>query len=401
MAVDLIKPDDDDEQETSPRVVELVPVDDVDDELVDDEGAADTSRLRAWYGRAVEEVRHVEADGPVPSAFTLPSLRPFLVDRGGLVAVKTGSVVIVRWAWTMTRRGWVLVVEAVRKGRGRAKARPVTAAADKADDGEQAEGGKAPKAPAKGQAKKKAAKGGKKKPPPPARKGVTVDTVLGGLVFAGMGAMFLVNNVLPGIGGAFLAAGDWVLEHPAALLRGVGLFLIVFVPAAWVVGGVVARQDHEAEDHDGGEAEGDEETESPEDHEDGQGSGETEADSDSGEVAEISPEQEAEQARIRVYNWVRSHMSGDRNVHLRELLIDAQKQPGGEGLTMAQLRAALDAHQIPIRPSVKAPASDHNGAARNRPGVHRHDVPQGVTPLPTPGSNLIRLLPAYQASDQQ
>lgn len=67
---------------------------------------------------------------------------------------------------------------------------------------------------------------------------------------------------------------------------------------------------------------------------------------------------------------------------------------------MADLRAHLEAHGITIRPGVKAPASDHDGDTCNRPGVHRNDLPQTFTPLPTQGSNLIRLLPTYQASDQ-
>ncbi|BFO23022.1 hypothetical protein SHKM778_94100 (plasmid) [Streptomyces sp. KM77-8] len=68
---------------------------------------------------------------------------------------------------------------------------------------------------------------------------------------------------------------------------------------------------------------------------------------------------------------------------------------------IGRVRALLATHQIPVRDGVKAPASDKNGATRNRPGVHSADLPQGFTPLPAQGSNLVRLLPVGHPSDLQ
>ena len=52
---------------------------------------------------------------------------------------------------------------------------------------------------------------------------------------------------------------------------------------------------------------------------------------------------------------------------------------------MAQVRAALEAHGIPVRDGVKAPASDKEGATRNRPGVHSATFPRPSLPYPPKG----------------
>ncbi|MFE2498852.1 hypothetical protein [Streptomyces scopuliridis] len=390
MAVNLVKPDPDDDGLAD--VVELVAVDDLPD---DGEGAAaQPSRLRVRWGQVLRDAER-NADTPRSRFMTRPELGAYsFFNRGVLVAVKTGTGVIFRGAWTLIRRGWVIVADYARKARGKgAKASPP---AEEGTGGEtQAKDGK----PAI--AKKEE---GKKKPPPKQARSGTVDVVLGGLLVAGMGAMFVIRTVVPTIAGMVADTAAWVSAHPLTVFRGIGLAVIIFVPIAWIVGGVVgAHEDHHDGDHDGGAADVAVEAESPEDHEEGQGSGEAEAESDGGEVVERSPEDDAEQVRIRVYEWVRESITTLGNgtaVHLRELLISVRKQKGGEGVTMADLRAHLGAQDIPVRDGVKAPASDRDGATCNRPGVHRVDLPQGVTPLPAPGSNLIRLLPTYQASDQ-
>jgi hypothetical protein len=218
------------------------------------------------------------------------------------------------------------------------------------------------------------------------------------------------------------------VDHPLNVARGGAGVVIIFMVITWTVGGVVGvLADHE-EDQDKEVPQGASEAESPEDQEEGQGSGAMEADSAGGEVAVLSPEEQAERERIWVYEWVRESIKKPTGsgvaVHLRELWLSLQKedgavpttaeerallvremwlslQEGGAVPTMAEVRALLEGHQITIRDGVKAPASDKNGAIRNRPGVHSADLPQSFTPLPTQGSNLIRLLPTYQAPDQQ
>ncbi|MFJ5804035.1 hypothetical protein [Streptomyces decoyicus] len=392
MAVNLIKPDPGEDDEGLADAVELVAVDD----LVDDEGvAAQPSRLRAWWGQVLEDAE--PSAGPRPRFMTGPELGAYSVfNRVGLANVKTGTVVIFRGTWTLTRRGWVFVMGAARKAKG-VKAAPAPAAAgDTGDDAKT-------KALAKERGRKLAAK---KKGV--AKKADTGNVIVAGVLIAGMGVMFVTKTVVPAVVSLAADAASWVADHPLDAARGTGAVMIAFVVIAWIVGGVVGvpdhhQEDHRGEDHDGGRDGETAEAESPEDHEEGQGSGEVEVESDGGEVALLSPEEQAEQERIRVYEWVRDSIKKPTGsgtaVHLRELWVSLQKE-GGAGPSMADVRALLEGHQITIRDGVKAPASDKDGDTRNRPGVHSEDLPQSFTPLPTQGSNLIRLLPTYQASDQ-
>ncbi|BFO23024.1 hypothetical protein SHKM778_94120 (plasmid) [Streptomyces sp. KM77-8] len=126
MAVDLVKPDPGDEDEGV--------ADDV--ELVDGEGVAaeQPSRLRAWWGQIIESLESEADASRVPGrAMTRPDLSEYhAFDRAGLVAVRAGAVIILRATWTLTRRGWVLVIGQVRKGRG-AKSAPKAAAGGAAE----------------------------------------------------------------------------------------------------------------------------------------------------------------------------------------------------------------------------------------------------------------------------
>ncbi|WP_336052129.1 hypothetical protein [Streptomyces sp. CA2R101] len=398
MAVNLIKPDPGEDDEGLADVVELVAVDD----LVDDEGVtAQPSRLRAWWGQVLEDAE--PSAGPRPRFMTGPELGAYSVfNRAGLANVKTGTVVIFRGTWALTRRGWVFAKGAARKTKG-AKAAPAPAAAgDTGDDAKTKapaqERGRKPTAKKKGAAKKKT----------PAKKADTGNVIVAGVLIAGMSVMFVTKTVIPAVVGLVSDTASWVADHPLDAARGTGVVVIVFVMIAWIVGGIAGapddhEEDHHSEDHDRGAVGEAAEAESPEDHEEGQGSGEVEVESDGGEVAVLSPEEQAERERIRVYEWVRESIKKPTGsgtaVHLRELWVSLQKE-GGAGPSMADVRALLEGHQIPIRDGVKAPASDKDGATRNRPGVHCEDLPQSFTPLPTQGSNLIRLLPTYQASDQ-
>ncbi|MFI5864690.1 hypothetical protein [Streptomyces sp. NPDC051546] len=397
MAVNLVKPDPD-ENEGLADVVELVTLE---NRAEDDEGvAAPPSRLRAWWGQVLDDADR-DAGVPRPRFMTRPELGAHhFFNRAGLATMKTGTVVIFRATWALTRRGWVLLLGQVRRRKG-AKSAPAPAATG------ETEGAAETKAPAKGRGRKPAAKKkGAKKKPATASKSSTGDLLLGGALIVGMGVMFVTKTVFPMIGTFVADATSWVVDHPLDVARGGGVMVISFMVIAWIVGGVVGvPEDHEhEEDQDRGVHEEGPETESPEDLEEGQGSGEVEADSAGGEETSLSPEEQAEQERIRVYDWVRGSIKKPTGsgvaVHLRELWVSLQKE-GGVGPSMAEVRALLEGHQITIRDGVKAPASDKDGAIRNRPGVHSEDLPQSFTPLPTQGSNLIRLLPTYQAPDLQ
>lgn len=389
MAVNLVKSDPGDEGKSL--------ADDV--ELVDDEGvtAEQPSRPRAWWGQIFESLEnHADAPRAPGRAVTRPDLSAYhAFDRAGLVAVRAGSGIILSATWTLTRRGWVLVIGRVRKGKG-AKSAPKAAAGGEAERSAKPKrrGGKSP-------AKKSA--GGKKAP---AKSGTsTGDLLIGGAVLIGMGAMFVVNTAVPAVGKLATAVWNWVLDHPVELIRGASGCVIIFVVIAWIVGAVArAHEDHEKEDREESADGGVTETEPLEDHEQDQGSGEAEPDSSGGEVAELSPEEAAAEERIRVYAWVRESIRTRGNgtaVHLRELALGRLPEGGDMRSEIGRVRALLAAHQIPVRDGVKAPASDKDGATRNRPGVHSADLPQGFTPLPAQGSNLVRLLPVGQPSDLQ
>ncbi|MEU6290333.1 hypothetical protein [Streptomyces sp. NPDC046988] len=399
MAVNLVKPDPGDDHEDLADVVGLVPVEDLEES---DEGVvAQPSRLRAWWGQLLEDAAH-DAEGPRPRFMTRPELGTHhFFNRAGLATMRTGAVVIFRGTWTLTRRGWVLVLRQVPKGKA-AKSPPAQAATGKTGEAAQA------KAPAKRQGRKPAAKKkGAKKKTATTTKSSTGDLVIGGALIIGMGVMFVTKTVFPMIGALMSDAASWVASHPLDIARGSGGAVIIFMVIAWIVGGVVTvpAEHDDREDQGRGAHEGDPEAESPEDQEKGQGSDEeVEADSTGGEVAVLSPEELAERERVRVYEWVRESIKKPTGsgvaVHLRELWLSLQKE-GEASPSMADVRALLEGHEITIRDGVKAPASDKGGASRNRPGVHSDDLPQSFTPLSTPGSNLIRLLPTYQASDLQ
>ncbi|MFF6852769.1 hypothetical protein [Streptomyces antimycoticus] len=390
MAVNLVKPNPSDDDPS--EAVELVAVDD----LMDEDGGvtAQPSRLRAWWDQLLEDAER-SANAPRTRFVTRPELGSYNVfTAASLATVKTGTVVIFRGTWTLIRRARLIVLGYVRKAKG-AKPPPTPAAPEETGDDAKAKGA------AKGRGGKSAAakKKGRKKKPPTKNSG-TGDVIVGGLLIAGMGVLFLTRTVVPALAALATDTATWVADHPLDVARGTGAVVIVFVVIAWIVGGVVGVR----EDHDRGADEEAAEAESPEDHEGDQGSGEVETGPEDGAMVEPSPADEADEARIRVYEWVRQSIDSignGRAVHLRELLLSIQKEEGGEKTTMAELRAGLEGHDITIRDGVKAPASDHAGATRNRPGVHRDDLPQGFTPLPAQGTNLIRLLPTYQASDQQ
>lgn len=411
MAVELIKPDPADEPDdtTAGAVAEVIELALVDDQV--DEGAADTSRPRALLDLALREFRQAldeRHDPPAreqsraPRALAAPSvwsLRHYVFHLGGFRAVGVGSVII----W---RKG-----QAVRGKAAKAKlpaAKPPTANGQAAAAPKGKGKGKAAKqaAPAKGKGKaaKKAApakgkgKAAKKAAPPaaPSRQGMTFQGAI-----AGVGAAGLVMTA--------------VAKEIKIVSVVVIILVAIWIPVAWLVGGfaLTAKPRQDGIDDVGEQDQGDVDDDAGEQDEDGEvadaadAPGETgdQAAVDGGEVVDEAAARDA--ARVRTYAWVRAQIAAGngRAVHLRTLCWTAQKEAGGEGLSMADVRAGLEGHGVTIRPQVKALCPDDPkvpaGVEKNRPGVHRDDLPQGYTPAETAGSTLIRLLPDLQGSDLQ
>ncbi|MEV7157124.1 hypothetical protein AB0N77_21245 [Streptomyces misionensis] len=305
-----------------------------------------------------------ESEELVGRALAFPDLRPYVVVKGGRKALVRGTVVIIRWAY------------GVSTGRP-ARARP--ASGDKA-----AEAGSGDRKREEGER-------------------ITADVVLA-TVFVG--------------GCAALTAARYI---PYLLI----FVMFVFLPAAYLVGAWTAE-------NDGGEAEG--RTAPPGDGAEGapdadmlgdtpvpqgelgsKGCDKPQAEDKSALAREPT---EAEQ-QIALYEWVRGMIGKKNGVHLRTLLDDLnhprmQEGPeapmaglralvldelnrqcdreGLEAVSLADLRALLEARGIPVHDQVKV-------NRHNRSGVKRTDLPEGVTPLLGPDGHAVRLLPRLPPSD--
>ncbi|WP_331726292.1 hypothetical protein [Streptomyces sp. NBC_00470] len=384
MAVSLIKPDGEDTTEA------------VESAAANGGVTADQpSRPRAWLGHILQTLeRHADAPRAPGRAIKWADLSAYhAFNHLGLTATRVGAGIILRGAWSLMRRGVVLAIAQVSREKwAKSTTKPAV-------DGDTEGSGKA-----KGRGGKSASgkKKGKRKAPAEPKKTGTMDLLVGGAVLVGMTGMFIVKTAVPTLGNLTAEAGDWVAEHPSDTTRGTGFLLIMFVVASWTVG--VFSGAHEKRGKEGcaeGEGDGAAGVEYPEGDLE---SGESGALPGDGEADQLPPEEEAERERIMVYAWVRGSLASRGNgtaVHLRELALDSLPEGGDMRAEIGRVRALLGAHEIPIRDGVKAPASDKNGASRNRPGVHRDDFPQTFTPLPSPGSNQIRLLPVGQPPDLQ
>ncbi|MFG2227916.1 hypothetical protein [Streptomyces sp. NPDC048644] len=224
MAVNLLKPDPFDGDGPVADVVDLVPADD--GLPGEEEGEAEgPSRLRAWWATVLEEGER-RPDTLRARSVRWPALGPYLVDRGGLAAVKVGAVVIFRGCWTLIRSAWALAFAGVAKARGRglerkAAAAPASGRKDESEDdaGDETDETPAKDGPKKALAKKDAAQKGKKKAPAPQKK-VTADVVLGAVVLGIGGLYFVQKNVIPGITAGVAGVQTYVGDHPLDVLRG-------------------------------------------------------------------------------------------------------------------------------------------------------------------------------------
>jgi hypothetical protein len=94
--------------------------------------------------------------------------------------------------------------------------------------------------------------------------------------------------------------------------------------------------------------------------------------------AEPAPEVEASGSADAFTRWLLTLMGDRPGIHLRDLYPAMRKLPGHEDRDNAQLRAALNALDIPVRRSLRL------GGVAGRSGVARADL----APLPSPAGEL-------------
>lgn len=303
----------------------------------------------------------VEAAAPPPRlrCVARPRLGPYhAFDEHGLAAVKTGTKVIIRCAATLIRRGWGITVVHMRKTR--AKSTKATPAADATK-----------------------AKGGKKPPP----KSGTADLVVGGLLVAGMGVVFVTRTLIPAAIGLVGDAASWVAEHPVIALRGTGIVVIIYVVIAWTVGGVVGpSEDHKEEDHGGADGEATE-TDTPEGRDEAPANKEVPTDSGGGEPRAPCP---SPAAFIHLlHDLVEEHSEGDKRtpgLHWPQVVAGlSSRYPGGGssgGWSAADCRALCKAAAVPTSPGTRARGE---GACKGvSTGVRTADLPPRPS-SPSPG----------------
>ncbi|MEU9760276.1 hypothetical protein AB0D98_11010 [Streptomyces sp. NPDC047987] len=206
MAVNLVKPDPDDEDLDLADVVELASA----------QGISTALRLREWCTTAwARFLQEGDRTSNGERAMSAPSLRPYLVNRGDLHAARIGALIIFRSSWALARRAVTMAVALVRKSRG--------TGTTEGKEGEEkaAESGK------------KTAKGKKSEKK---NSTVSIDTVIGALIITGMVGTFVVKTLIPFAGGAVTGLLAWAADHPVSALRAAGFVLVIFVPVAWIVG---------------------------------------------------------------------------------------------------------------------------------------------------------------------
>lgn len=342
MAVNLLKPSDDDGLGYEGPLADVV-------ELHPAEAAAVRSRLRRWWDLELES-QTLPVSGP--RVMALPRLLPYVWPAGA-----------VRTVWAGYRVMWRAARRLPPAGTTAAPAAPPAPAA----------GRKGVKAKVTARRKTKTKK--KTETKAPARTGLGW----------GLGEVFAAI-----VGAGFV----WQIIRMNAVPIGYGLLIgfAVMTPVAWIVGAMTTPGEPVIEVPAGVE---------DDQPQDGAGeSGETEDQAPDPDPVEGPGEYSPEEEQQAVYEWIRNLM-GDGNVHTRTLLEDLNKQPGKEGVTMAQMKARLSARGITFRDGVRAPTSDPSGGKKNRPGIHRDDIPWTHTPYRVPGTSETRLLPRLQGSDLQ
>ncbi|MFE9381399.1 hypothetical protein [Streptomyces sp. NPDC006855] len=101
------------------------------------------------------------------------------------------------------------------------------------------------------------------------------------------------------------------------------------------------------------------------------------------EPAPEEPEQPPGSTPEEVYDatleWIHQQIAQRNGIHLFELLSHAQAHGLFAGLDMPNFRATLERWQIPVRQQLKV-------SGRNRPGIHRDDLPPRPAQRASPGA---------------
>ncbi|MFE2112033.1 hypothetical protein ACFXAY_01385 [Streptomyces microflavus] len=94
------------------------------------------------------------------------------------------------------------------------------------------------------------------------------------------------------------------------------------------------------------------------------------------EEPEEAPGSTPEEVYDAALEWIHQQIAQRNGIHLSELLSHAQAHGLFAGLDLPNFRATLERWHIPVRQQLKV-------GGRNRPGIHRDDLP----PRPTQGAS--------------
>lgn len=94
-------------------------------------------------------------------------------------------------------------------------------------------------------------------------------------------------------------------------------------------------------------------------------------------TAEVGPDRDPLDAYHAVLEWVDKGIADKNGVHLADLLNNAHSHNLLTNLDLPAFRSALEGWGIPVRQQLKV-------GGRNRPGIHRDDLPPAPSPVGAP-----------------
>lgn len=92
---------------------------------------------------------------------------------------------------------------------------------------------------------------------------------------------------------------------------------------------------------------------------------------------EVRPASTPEEVYVATLQWVRSQIGNSNGIHLSELLAHAHAHDLHTDLDVAAFRGVLERWGFPIRQQLKV-------GGKNRPGIHRDDLPKQPPLVPSP-----------------
>lgn len=95
------------------------------------------------------------------------------------------------------------------------------------------------------------------------------------------------------------------------------------------------------------------------------------------ETPEDVPQHSPEEVYAATLEWICSQIADRNGIHLHDLLANAHHHGLHTDLDVPAFRAVLEGWGFPIRQQLKV-------GGRNRPGIHRDDLPQEAPPAPSP-----------------